>query len=194
MHPIPPGLDGPTLEQPQPEGIPPLPYQLGANAQDQPCAIMRYAISPAERAAIARGDDLFVVTYLDDRPLPATSLHVGSPLVGQGTDPGPLPDVIETDSGETIVNYPSSETPAGMVDVIGGPLDGTVMTAAQLLERFIGGELGTYGITRVEDWGRGGVVHYRLLHRDELRRLNLADENEEDEDDDDEGDRWKRGT
>lgn len=190
MHPVPPGLDGPTHEQEQPDGIPALPYQIGADAQGNPCVILRYEISPAERAAIARGDDLFVTMFLDDRPLPYAALHVRSPIIGERVEAGPCPEVLETEHGETIVHSNPSETPAWHVDVIGGPLDGTVMTSEDLLRLFLAGELANYGITKVEDWSRG-VEHFRLLHKDELRRLDLLKDEDED-DDEDEGDEWKR--
>jgi hypothetical protein len=193
MHPVNPGLDGPTLEQPQPPGIPPLLYQLGSNADGRVAAITRWEITPAERAAIARGEDLFMVTYLDDRPLPGTSLHVGSPLEGQGTAPGELPHVEHREGERIVYTDEDDETPTDEVDFRGGALDGEVMSAADALRAWIKGRAVGYTPMLVTDYRRDPPVeHFRFMNDDAMRAECVDVENIVDEDDD-EGEGWKHG-
>jgi hypothetical protein len=47
-----------------------------------PAVVHRWTFTLEERLAIARGEDLYAYTYLDDRPLPQVGMSVGPPAVG----------------------------------------------------------------------------------------------------------------
>jgi hypothetical protein len=182
MHTIPPGQPGPTFQQEPPEGSSkaPTPFQLAQDRDGAPVVIVRWEITPAERAAIAAGEDLFMLMWVTSDTLPATKLTVRSPMECERVQPGELP----------------SEPPLpGTVDVQGGPFDGDVMTAADTLERMGAGDLLDYVLCKVDNLdgmtstADRPVEHFRLVHADKLKADGLIDEHDySDDDEDDDGD------
>lgn len=164
MHSVPPDLNGPTYyvdDDPTKTA-----YQLSQTPDGTPIFIVRYTLTPEERAAIAAGFDIFLCAHVTEHPCPPLMLHTGSPLA----DAPPLP---ATD----------------LIECRGGAKDGDLLTALQALDAITDESFAGYTLVRVEDFsdGKDGARSYRILHDDS------HDFDDHDDDDDDPAEQWKRG-